>query len=117
MESEPGNAVFHTTRWSLVQAAGADGAEARAALEALCRSYWYPLYAYARRRGQARHDAEDLVQRFFGARLQKVSSPSCLPNSSNNFLLSSLAICSVDLLVSIPNSAARFLNFSISNIP
>lgn len=59
-------AWFATTRWTVVLGAGADSSpDARRALEELCRSYWYPLYAYARRRGQGPEDAEDLVQGFF----------------------------------------------------
>jgi len=49
----------------MVRRAGAGGAqEARAALAHLCRDYWYPLYAYARRRGHSEHDAQDLTQSF-----------------------------------------------------
>lgn len=57
---------FATTRWTVVLAAG-DGPtpEAAAALSTLCESYWYPLYAYARRRGQDAATSEDLVQSFF----------------------------------------------------
>lgn len=63
---------FATTRWSLVAAAGRrGGAEAGAALENLCRAYWYPLYCYVRRRGYAPADAEDLVQGFFARVLDK----------------------------------------------
>ena len=59
-------ARFRTTRWSLVRAAGGEsGADAAMALEELCRSYWYPLYAYARRAGHPPEDARDLVQGFF----------------------------------------------------
>jgi RNA polymerase sigma-70 factor (ECF subfamily) len=71
METGAGHASFRTTRWSLVQAAGSDGAEARAALEALCRSYWYPLYAFARRGGAGHGEAEDLVQGFFARLVEK----------------------------------------------
>jgi len=60
---------FETTHWSIVLAAGEhgtrDSAPASAALEELCRRYWLPLYAYARRRGHAEADAQDLVQGFF----------------------------------------------------
>ncbi len=57
---------FQPTRWSLIAVAnGPDRAEARAALEKLCAAYWYPLYAYVRRRGHGPQDAEDLVQGFF----------------------------------------------------
>jgi RNA polymerase sigma factor (sigma-70 family) len=57
---------FLTTHWSLVSAAGKDDTKAALdALEALCRAYWYPLYAYVRRRGHAAPDAQDLTQGFF----------------------------------------------------
>jgi RNA polymerase sigma factor (sigma-70 family) len=63
---------FVTTHWSVVVAAGkTDSTRAQAALEALCRSYWYPLYAYVRRLGHKPHDAEDLVQAFFAQCLEK----------------------------------------------
>ncbi|MDJ0523509.1 MAG: sigma-70 family RNA polymerase sigma factor [Planctomycetota bacterium] len=63
---------FHTTRWSLVAAASAgEGEQARAALEELCAAYWYPLYAFQRRRGSDIEEASDLVQGFFAALLEK----------------------------------------------
>src|SRR4026209_2485052 len=63
---------FATTRWTLVlTAARRDAPEAGAALEELCRTYWYPLYAYVRRQGQAREDAEDLTQSFFVRLLER----------------------------------------------
>ncbi len=63
---------FTTTHWSLVLAAG-DGTSthAEAALEQLCRAYWYPLYAYVRRKGNDPHDAQDLTQAFFARLLEK----------------------------------------------
>jgi RNA polymerase sigma-70 factor (ECF subfamily) len=65
-------ACFNTTHWSVVLAAGQPGSsQAGAALEALCRSYWYPLYAYLRRRGFSPADAQDLTQGFFTRLLQK----------------------------------------------
>ncbi len=39
--------------------------EARAALAELCKTYWYPLYAYVRRSGYSEEDAQDLTQEFF----------------------------------------------------
>jgi len=55
-----------------VLAAGrADTPNAQAALETLCRTYWYPLYAYARRRGQSVEDAQDLTQAFFARLLER----------------------------------------------
>jgi RNA polymerase sigma-70 factor (ECF subfamily) len=64
--------VFATTHWSVVLAAQeADNPRAQAALEELCRTYWYPLYAYVRRRGHAPEEAEDLTQEFFARLLGK----------------------------------------------
>lgn len=64
--------IFATTRWTVVLAAGAGGAPgADRALEELCRTYWFPLYAYVRRRGHAKEDAEDLTQQFFARFLEK----------------------------------------------
>jgi RNA polymerase sigma-70 factor (ECF subfamily) len=64
--------VFVTTRWSVVLRAGRpDSPEAHAALAELCRSYWFPLYAYARRQGCDLHHAQDLTQEFFGKLLEK----------------------------------------------
>jgi RNA polymerase sigma-70 factor (ECF subfamily) len=63
---------FRTTRWSVVLAAGSRKApEARRALSDLCETYWYPLYAYARRRTGSRDRAEDLTQGFFAELLAK----------------------------------------------
>jgi RNA polymerase sigma factor (sigma-70 family) len=69
---DAGRGIFATTRWTVVLAAGqGHGPQAQAALEELCRTYWYPLYAYARRRGCTREDAEDLTQSFFARLLEK----------------------------------------------
>ena len=66
-----GSPVFATTHWSVVLAAGHDSAPgAFEALETLCRTYWYPLYAYVRRRGHSPADSQDLVQGFFAALLE-----------------------------------------------
>lgn len=66
-------AGFAATRWTLVLAAGGGRSSSRAAaaLAELCRAYWYPLYAYVRRRGFDAHDAEDLTQAFFLRLLEK----------------------------------------------
>ena len=64
MEGSAGQ--FHTTRWTLVLASARDQSQTgRAALAALCQTYWYPLYAFARRRGHSPHDSQDLTQGFF----------------------------------------------------
>ncbi len=60
------NSSFPTTSWTLIRKVQQGGeADARAALEAICRGYWYPIYAFARRSGFDVHDAEDVTQRFF----------------------------------------------------
>ena len=60
------------TRWTVVRAAGGRSSpEARDALAALCQIYWYPLYAYVRRRGHSPSDAQDLTQAFFARLLEK----------------------------------------------
>lgn len=64
--------LLATTHWSVVLTAGQqDSPEATEALEHLCRSYWYPLYAYVRRQGYSPADAQDLTQGFFLRLLQK----------------------------------------------
>ncbi len=68
----PGADRFATTHWSLVLSAGRGGVpRAREALGKLIGTYWYPLYAFARRRGLACHDAQDLVQGFFARLVEK----------------------------------------------
>jgi RNA polymerase sigma-70 factor (ECF subfamily) len=63
---------FATTHWSVVLAAGkSSSAQQKKALEALCQSYWFPLYAFLRRRGYDNHQAEDYTQAFFAHILEK----------------------------------------------
>jgi RNA polymerase sigma-70 factor (ECF subfamily) len=64
---------FVTTRWTQVVAAGrpADSTHVRAALEQLCRTYWFPIYAFVRRQGHTPHDAQDLTQEFFAQLLER----------------------------------------------
>ncbi len=58
--------TFATTHWTVVLAASQSSQpQAEAALAELCHAYWFPLYAYVRRRGYAPADAEDLTQGFF----------------------------------------------------
>lgn len=71
-EIPAGSPRFATTRWSIVVAAGAaEDTEGHAALESLCRAYWYPLYAFERRGGTPAADAQDMVQGFFAELLEK----------------------------------------------
>jgi len=66
MHTLPGASDFPTTRWTLVVAAGdPQRKEARSALVSLCDGYWYPLYAFVRRRGYPVDQAQDLTQEFF----------------------------------------------------
>lgn len=71
-EESRSSPAFATTRWTLVLAAG-DGAssEGHLALEQLCQAYWFPLYAYVRRRGHDPHAAQDLTQGFFARLLER----------------------------------------------
>lgn len=70
--SDPPGHDFRATHWSVVIAAGQlQSPKALEALETLCRDYWFPLYAYARKQGQAPRDAEDLTQAFFAEFLEK----------------------------------------------
>jgi RNA polymerase sigma-70 factor (ECF subfamily) len=88
-----GNAVFASTQWSAVlNAGGQDSPAARSALEWLCSTYWYPLYAHARRRGHGPEDAADLTQEFFAVLLRRNSLASVDRGKGRfrTFLLTSL---------------------------
>ena len=62
---------FASTQWSMVLRAGRGSVEAQQAMEQLCELYWYPIYAFARRRGASAQEAEDLTQGFFVRVLEK----------------------------------------------
>ena len=67
-----GDPQFHTTHWSLVVAAtGEQGEASQMALADLCHAYWYPVYAFIRRRGHTAEDSRDLAQEFFATLLEK----------------------------------------------
>lgn len=88
----PGGA-FVTTRWSAIRAADLNSSvESQEALSHLCRTYWYPLYAYVRRQGYSSHDAEDLTQTFFANLLEKKALRGVEPAKGKfrSFLLASL---------------------------
>lgn len=68
----PGTSRFATTHWSVVLAAGSpSSSHYQEALGTLCRTYWFPLYAYLRRNGYDTHQAEDHTQAFFTYLLEK----------------------------------------------
>ena len=90
--SAPGD-IFATTHWTVVLAAGQRHTpQSDGALEELCRTYWFPLYAYVRRRGHNKQDAEDLVQEFFSRFLEKnyLAGLSAERGRFRAFLLASL---------------------------
>lgn len=85
--------LFATTHWSVVLAAGQAGSSASLeALERLCRTYWYPLYVYIRRRGYGIEDAQDLTQGFFTQLLERHSFARAAPGKGRfrSFLLAAL---------------------------
>lgn len=86
-------AGFTSTHWSVVLAAGQDtSAQKSEALERLCRTYWYPLYAFVRRRGYPPHEAQDLTQGFFARLLDKqyLKGVDRTKGKFRSFLLASL---------------------------
>jgi RNA polymerase sigma factor (sigma-70 family) len=92
--SATGDSQFHTTHWSLVVAAAGElGEPSQAALEELCRAYWYPVYAFLRRRGHSADDASDLAQAFFAALLEKEYLAAADPDRGRfrAFLLTAVA--------------------------
>jgi RNA polymerase sigma-70 factor (ECF subfamily) len=98
-EWEEADERFEETAWSVVLAAGAEtDARAQAALAELCRIYWRPIYAYLRRSGHNRQDAQDLTQSFF----QHVLENETLRRASRekgrfrSFLLGTLKVCLAD---------------------
>jgi RNA polymerase sigma factor (sigma-70 family) len=88
-----GQPLFATTHWSVVLAAtDTDTPEAAVALEGLCRTYWYPLYAYVRREGYSPADAQDLTQEFFARLLARNSLARVAPDKGRfrSFLLAAM---------------------------
>lgn len=87
------NVSFDTTHWSVVTMAGNQlSPGAMEALDSLCKAYWYPLYAYARRRGLSGADAEDVTQEFFCRLVRKnyLASLDRTRGSFRSFLLASM---------------------------
>ncbi len=90
---QPSNAPFPTTRWSRVLAAGdRNDPSAREALAELCEDYWYPLYAFARRKGHPPEQAADIVQGTFLTLLNRDGLAAVAPERGRfrSFLL---AVC------------------------
>jgi RNA polymerase sigma-70 factor (ECF subfamily) len=88
-----GDDHFLTTRWTVVLSAGRKSSpQSDQALAELCQTYWYPLYAYVRRQGLNKEDAEDVVQAFFGRFLEKnyLEGLSAERGKFRAFLLASL---------------------------
>jgi RNA polymerase sigma-70 factor (ECF subfamily) len=89
-----GPGAFATTHWSVVVRAGESGSpEAEAAMERLCRTYWYPLYVFVRRKGYSHEDASDLTQAYFASFLEKrfLKSVDANLGKFRTFLLTSMA--------------------------
>jgi RNA polymerase sigma factor (sigma-70 family) len=85
--------AFATTHWSVVAAAGGlDTTRAQQALSGLFQTYWFPLYAYVRRRGHSPHDAQDLTQSFFLSLIEKQSlaTADCRLGRFRSFLLGAM---------------------------
>src|SRR5215469_8104666 len=92
-EGRHGSAKFQTTSWSLVlSAANVSEESAEAALAKLCQLYWYPIYAFVRRRGYGQDDAKDLTQEFFSRVLEKNYLKDADPSRGRfrSFLLTSV---------------------------
>ena len=93
-EGEGTNAAFAATQWTMVlRAAERHGPGASEALETLCQTYWYPLYAFLRRSGHRPHEAQDFVQGFFAhllAREGRLQSAQPAKGRFRSFLLGCL---------------------------
>jgi DNA-directed RNA polymerase specialized sigma24 family protein len=71
VNADSGGGAFVTTQWSVVLAAQGRSPAADAALETLCRTYWWPLYGFVRRNGYSPEEAQDLTQGFFALLLER----------------------------------------------
>src|SRR5215471_15813146 len=89
-----GPGAFATTHWSVgVHAGDSRSPEADSAMERLCRTYWYPLYVFVRRKGHSHEDASDLTQAFFAKFLEKryLKSVDASLGKFRTFLLTSIS--------------------------
>ena len=92
-EGDTGAREFTTTHWTVILSAGRDSsAQASDALAKLCRTYWWPLYAFVRRQGHSPHDGQDLTQAFFARLLEKdyLSAVDRSKGKFRSFLLAAL---------------------------
>ena len=71
METSQGSPRFPTTRWPLIVGAGKEPTEGQEALAELCRTYWYPIYAFIRRKGYSPDNALDLAQSYFACLIER----------------------------------------------
>lgn len=88
------SARFQTTNWSLVLAArGEETLASRDALTRLCEIYWYPIYAFIRRKGHSAEEARDLTQGYFAALLEKAYLEDVRPEAGRfrSFLFASVS--------------------------
>src|SRR6476620_11977075 len=121
MHTQAGGSDFPTTRWTLViAAADSRRTEARSALVSLCEAYWYPLYAYIRRRGYAADQAQDLAQDFFVRVLEGRYLDRADPERGRfrAFILSSLKFFladEADRARALKRGGGKVLSFEISS--
>src|SRR5512132_2698978 len=87
-----GGAMFTTTHWSVVMEAQGESPGAHEALENLCRTYWRPIYCFARREGTSPEEAKDITQGFFALILERKDFQSVRQEKGRlrSFLLASL---------------------------
>lgn len=92
-QSPANRRAFATTSWSMVlEAADSDQETQSKALTELCQAYWFPLYAFVRRKGMGREEAEDMTQAFFADLLEKNRLAHAEPTRGKfrSFLLASM---------------------------
>jgi RNA polymerase sigma factor (sigma-70 family) len=90
--TQTGAVAFATTHWSVVLATRGESTKAKAALEKLCRVYWWPLYGFVRRNGYTPEEAQDLTQAFFARLLERrdLATVSKEKGRLRSYLLASL---------------------------
>lgn len=79
------DARFTSTHWSVILEAQGTGPAAESAIAQLCQKYWYPIYAFLRRKGKSPHDAEDLTQGYFEHLLSRDWLAKVTPEAGNKF--------------------------------